>query len=287
MHIRSIGGLLVALAITTMGCSAIVSSTTGRLADNLTGAILNQNDPETVRQGAPAYLLLIDGLIADDPQNASLLLAGASLYSSYASVFVEDPDRSGRLSQKARDYGWAGLCETNSATCDSWTQPYEEFEGVINSLQLDDVGALFTAGAAWGTWIQANKDDWTAVADKARVDAMMQRVVLLDESYQSGSAHLYLGTLSTLLPASLGGKPEQGREHFERAVELSQGHNLMAQVLLAREYARLVFDREFHDRLCREVLEADPVSPGLTLSNVIAQAEAARLLDDSEGYFGE
>ena len=57
--------------------------------------------------------------------------------------------------------------------------------------------------------------------------------------------------------------------------------------MLASRYARLVFDRELHDRLCREVLEADAEEPGLTLTNTLAQEEARRLLDDSEDYFGD
>ncbi len=61
----------------------------------------------------------------------------------------------------------------------------------------------------------------------------------------------------------------------------------MAKVLLASEYARLTFDRELHDRLCREILEASPEAPGLTLSNTLAQERARRLLDSSDDYFGE
>jgi hypothetical protein len=53
------------------------------MADNLTLAILNQNDLETVRVGAPAYLLMLDSFIQGDPENTDMLLAGAKLYSSY------------------------------------------------------------------------------------------------------------------------------------------------------------------------------------------------------------
>jgi hypothetical protein len=126
-----------------------------------------------------------------------------------------------------------------------------------------------------------------AVADKARVELMMQRVVELEEGYDRGSAHLYLGVLATLIPEALGGKPEEGRRHFERAAELSGGRNLMAPLLMASEYARAVYDRDLHDRLCREVLAAEPREPGLTLANVLAQATAETLLASSEEYFGE
>ena len=273
--------------VMTTGCSSIMSSATSGLADSLTGAVLNQNDPETVRQGAPAYLLLIDGLIADDPDNADLLMAGASLYSSYAGAFVDDPERASRLSVKGRDYGWAAWCEVTRDACEIWSAPYEDFERVVDGMGQKEVPVLYRAGAAWASWIQANTDDWSAVADKARVDAMMQKVVALNETYDDGSAFLYLGILATLLPEAMGGKPEQGRADFERVIQLSEGRNLMAKVLLARSYARLVFDRDLHDRLCREVIEADPIAPDLTLTNTMAQEEASALLGSSEDYFGD
>jgi len=275
------------IIVLTTGCSSIMSSATAGLAESLTNAVLNQNDPETVRQGAPAYLLLIDGLIADNPDNAELLMAGASLYSSYAGAFVDDPERASRLSRKGRDYGWAAWCEVEKNACEIWSAPYEDFERVVNDMGPREVPVLYSAGAAWASWIRANTDDWSAVADKARVDAMMQRVVALDETYEEGSAFLYLGILATLLPEAMGGKPEQGRVDFERVIELSDEKNLMAKVLLARSYARLVFNRDLHDRLCREVIEADPVAPGLTLTNTMAQEEARALLGSSEDYFGD
>ena len=279
--------LVTALIVLNAGCSSIVSSATSSLADSLTSAVLDQNDPETVRQGAPAYLLLIDGLIADNPQNEDLLIAGAGLYSSYAGAFVDDPERASRLSRKGRDYGWAAWCRVEKDACEIWSAPYADFERVVDGTKLKDVPVLFSAGAAWASWIRTNTDDWSAVADKARVDAIMQRVAALDDTYEEGSAFLYLGILATLLPEAMGGKPEQGRVYFERVIDLSAGRNLMAKVLLARSYARLVFNRELHDRLCREVIEADPVAPGLTLSNTMAQEEARALLDSSEDFFGD
>lgn len=286
-HIRWRWAAAAMTCLLAAGCSSMMSSATSDLAESLTRAVLDQNDPETVRQGAPAYLLLIDGLIADNPQNLDLLLTGASLYSSYAGAFVDDPERAARLSLKARNYGWSALCRSDRSTCGIWSAPYEEFEKVVNRMGHKDLPALYGAGAAWASWIRANTDDWSAIADKARVDAMMQRVVALEETHEDGAAYLYLGILATLLPEAAGGKPEQGRADFERVIELSHGRNLTAKVLLARSYARLVFDRQLHDRLCREVVEADPVAPGLTLANTIAQEEARELLVSSEDYFGD
>lgn len=282
LRIASLTAVLLVAA-----CSSVMKSATSGLADSLTSAVLNQNDPETVRQGAPAYLLLVDGLISDSPRDVGLLLAGARLYSSYAGAFVEDPERALRLAVKGRDYGWRAWCASVPSACGAWSEPYADFERVVEAAGPKQVDLLYGAGAAWATWIRAARSDWSAIADKARVDAMMQRVVALDEDYADGAAFLYLGILATLLPESMGGQPEVGRASFERAIELSKGRNLTAKALLAEKYARLTFDRALHDRLCREVVAADPQAPGLTLANTLAQVQAKRLLDDSEDYFGD
>lgn len=83
----------------------------------------------------------------------------------------------------------------------------------------------------------------------------------------------------------MGGKPEVGRRHFERALELANGHNLMVKVQFARYYARLTFDQALHDRLLNEVLGADPVKPGMTLVNSFAQRQALELLKSGKDFF--
>ena len=66
--------------------------------------------------------------------------------------------------------------------------------------------------------------------------------------------------------ASLGGKPDEGKGYFDKALELSGGKNQMVRVLYAQFYARLVFDQALHDRLLNEVLVADPVGSGYVAS---------------------
>ncbi len=255
------------------------------LADNLGQAILNQDDPATVKEGAPAYLLILDGFIQDNPDNPALLMAGARLYGAYAAVFVEDPDRAKRMTAKARDYARRALCLRQARFCEAEDQPFDQFLPVLEDMTQSDLPALYTYATAWAGWVQARSDDWQAIADLPKIEAMLDRVVILDESYERRQAHVYLGILRTRLPPSMGGKPEEGRQHFERAWELSDGKNLMAKVELARRYARLIFDRELHDRLLREVLAADPHVPELTLSNTLAQQDARQLLASSDDYF--
>jgi hypothetical protein len=284
MHlIRLLPILLTSLAVA--GCASFATSATSRLADNLSSAILNQDDPETVEAGAPSYLLLIDSLIEGDPRNEDLLLAGSRLYGAYAAAFIREPERARRLARKARDYGDRALCAHDAKLCDLLERPFDDFAAAVALTGKGDVPVLYASGAAWAGWIQANSSDWNAIASLAKVKAMMTRVAELDETYSHGEAHLYLGVFATLLPPALGGKPEEGRAHFERAIALSAGRDLMAKVEYARRYARIIYDRDLHDRLLQEVLAADAVESGLTLSNVLAKRQAKELLDSAESYF--
>ena len=113
----------------------------------------------------------------------------------------------------------------------------------------------------------------------------MQWIAGHDATYDQGTLQVYLGVMETQLPPSLGGKPEVGRQHFERALEISQGKHLMAKVLYAKQYARLMFEQELHDRLLNETLNSDPHAEGLTLINRLAQRQAQTLLDESTEYF--
>ena len=61
--------ILMALIPALGGCAAMMSSATQRLADDLSAGILQQDDLQTVHDGGPAYLLMIDGLINGDPDN--------------------------------------------------------------------------------------------------------------------------------------------------------------------------------------------------------------------------
>ena len=162
---------------------------------------------------------------------------------------------------------------------------FKKFEQVINQYEKGQIEFLFTLGSSWAGWIQAHSDDWNAAADLARVTKIMQHALSLDEKYESGQIHLYLGVLNTLLPTSLGGKPELGKQHFEKAIQFSDNKNLMAKVIYAEKYARLMFKQELHDKLLNEVLKTEPRSKGFTLTNMLAHQQAKELLASGKDYF--
>lgn len=277
--------LIFLCLLSLSGCASMISSATSKMADNINLAIRNQDDPETVRDGSPAYMLMIDGLIEGDPENEDLLLAGSKLYGSYASAFVIDPARAQRLADRSLEYARRALCLELPAVCQASGEKLNLYEASLASVSRRDLGILYTYAVAWAGWVQANSSDWNAVADLAKVTASFERCLQLDETYDDGGAHLYLGVLKSLLPPAVGGKPELARAHFERARSLSRGENLMVNVLMARHYARLVYDQELHDTLLLEVKAARADYPGYTLINSLAKIEADQLLAGSEDFF--
>lgn len=277
---RSLVLLLVLFNLTA--CTSMITS---RLGKNLSSAILNQDDPETVKAGAPAYLLMIDSLIEGNPKDIPILIAGAKLYSVYTAVFVENAERAKRMSSKAKGYARRAACLQYDNFCAVDQGAFTAMLPVLNESRYDDLPALYTYALAWALWIQNHSDDWAAVADLPKIEAMLNRVVKMKDDYEHGQAHLYLGILYSQRPPALGGKPELAREHFEKALQHSKGQDLMIKVEYAKRYGRMMFDQELHDRLLNEVLSADAVVPGYTLSNVLAQRQARELLQTSADYF--
>jgi len=278
---RSRSVIVTIAALTVCGCASIVDSITS----DLTQAVLNQPDPEIVRDGAPAYLIMADTLIQRSPDSVRGLTAGATLYTAYAAIFVDDIDRRRTIADRAWDYGRRAMCAEDDDYCGADTIDYKAFHSLVQYIKDDDMAVATAYAISWLSWIEAHSEDWVAVAYLPRPESVLERLLEVDETYDHGALHLYMGQLKTLRPAALGGEPEVGRAHFERAIELSGGRNLMALVAYARSYGRLVYDRELHDRLLQQVLDSDPVSPGYTLTNVIAQRQARELLASADDYF--
>lgn len=282
---RTIHAIFLVAVVALSGCQAIVSSISSRLSDSLSQAILNSDDIDVVSDGLPAYLILVDALLEGNEDSVDLLLAAAQLKGSYAAAFVDDPVRQQALSSRALEHAMHAACITEKTLCDITTSDFDAAEQTIDALSVKHVSLLYGLGSAWAGWIDVNTTDWTAVAQLAKVKLIMQKVLELDETYELGSTHMYMGVFESLLPQAMGGRPETGREHFEKAIEISDGKNLYAKVMFAEKYARLTFNRELHDRLIAEVLNSDPVVDGLTLQNKVAQRLAENLAKDADDYF--
>lgn len=244
-----------------------------------------QTDLELVCDGAPSYLLLLDSLLAEDPTDLSLLVNATKAYSAYLMVMTEcdRPDRSVGLSEKARNYGLRLLDESSgvkqSDTLDTITEK-------LRKIGKDKVESLFWGAYGWAKWISYQQGSPAAVIDLPKVEIIMNRIVALDESFYNGGAHTFLGIYHSLKPAIYGGRPDVSRSHFEKALTISGRRFLPIQVAYAQNYAKMVFNRGIYQKLLEEVLQFDlATAPSLTLSNLVAQKQARRLLNTIDDYF--
>jgi hypothetical protein len=258
----------------------------GSVLEEVATASSKQSDITVIREGTPAYLMLIDGLIEAYPQNEELLIAGAKAYSSYAALFSEEErDKARLLYLKAKEYGLRALSKRREFK-EVLPKPLNQFEPCLGELGKKDVPALFWTASCWGSWISLSTDSVEALAEVPKVICMMQRVLDLDEAFYYGGAHLFMGVYHTSRPEAYGGNPEKACSHFNRAFELSQEKFLMAHVLYAKYYARQTFDRELFVSTLEKVLEAPADSvPELTLVNTVAKQQAKELLEKVDDYF--
>ena len=237
------------------------------------------------RSAAPAYLLMLDALVATYPDDETFLIPAAKLYGAYAGVFSNDKEQTQRMAGRAKGYAHHALCESEENLCNALEKRVEDIEIELAELDEDEIIIVYTYASSWASWIQANTSDWNAIAQLPKVKILFNWVLKYDPDYDNGTAQIYMGVLESQIPPSLGGRPDLAKAHFDNAISASDGKNLMAKVLYAQQYARLMFEQELHDRLLTEVLAADAKAEGLTLINHLAKQQAKVLLASSADYF--
>ena len=274
---------MVTLSLVTTSCSKLVTST---LVEPTVGNLQKQTDLDLVCEGAPAYLLMIDSMIASAPNDKALLRIGSQAYAAYTGALTEcgaPTERILAIADKARLYGTTLI---NHLLPSAGASRLDELDRELARAQKNDVPSLFWGSLAWLTWIQQQQGAPAAMADLVAVEKIMTRLLALDETFQNGALHLFFGGLLATRPAMIGGNLEGSRQHFERALIISNNSFLLIQATYAETYARLTLDKQLHDRLLKEVVDFPLQSaPESALSNAIAQRKAARLLE--EDYFAE
>ena len=267
------------------GCASLVSSATSGFTDNLSASILNQNDPETAKAALPTFMVTIDSLLRNNPDDPDLLASGATLYASYGAIFADDEERAARLTTRARQYASRAMCETYVPSCDWPDKNYDEFVATLDGIKPKHSELLYTYGFASLAYLRAHSSDWNSLAELPQIEALFNHYLDISGDEVNGAVYTYMGILLTLRPPALGGEPEKARAYFEKAIALSDGRDLSAKVEYARGYAKLLYERELHDRLLTEVMAADADYDGYTLSNVLAKEQAEALLAEADDYF--
>lgn len=283
--------IFLSLCLVTLaaGCATQKKITVGAVAslvEDVAKASYKQSDLKVIREGMPAYLLLMDGMVEAWPDNAQLLLGAAQAYSSFASAFIDPEDSvyANALHTKAKLYALQAL-ELRGIR-EPASQPFNNFETDLKKMGQKDVPYMFWAAACWGNWINLNMGSMEALAELPRVELLIKKNLELDEGFYYGGPHLFMGILNASRPKIAGGNLELAQEHFLKAIELGKEQFLMSYVYYADFYAKKSFDRELYVATLEKVLQTPAdIVPELTLLNTVAHQRAEKMLQLADEYF--
>ena len=288
---RNWNGIFAIIFILTIPAACIPNKqmtvgSAATLLEDVANSSYKQSDLRVIREGMPAYLMLMDGMVEAMPENERLLITAAQAYSSFASAFIEaeDKDYARALYARAKKYALRSL--EKRGLKNPVSKPFDEFEAGLIGLGKDDVPYMFWTAASWGSWIRLNMSSMAALAELPRVEALMKRVLVLDEQFYYGGPHLFMGIWFASRPKIAGGDLSKARHHFSKALALSQGKFLMTQIYYADQYAKKTFDKDLFVSTLNNVLNtpADQI-PELTLLNTVAHKKAKKLLAEADEYF--
>jgi predicted anti-sigma-YlaC factor YlaD len=281
--------LAATLAVALGGCS-IRRTAVNKLGDALANSGSNfaaDDDPELVGQAIPFGLKTMEGLLEEAPKHAGLLLAVTSGFVQYAygwvqleADIVEAKDlaratelrgRAQKLYLRAREYGLRGL-ELDSPGLRAALQ--RDAKAALAGTKRKHVPLLYWTAVAWAGAIALKVNDSELSADQGVVEALARRALELDEGWDQGSIHEFFISWEAAR-SSIGGSLERAREHFDRALAISQGRRAFPYLSFAESVSVVRQDRaQFREMLDKALAVDVSRKDDQRLANLLAQKRA-------------
>ncbi len=144
---------------------------------------------------------------------------------------------------------------------------------------LKDVPQLYWTGVSWAAAISLSIDDTDLIGDIPVAEALIDRALELDESFDNGAIHVFLITYEMSRQGGTGEPAARARHHFERAMELTNGELAQPIVSLAEVVAVPEQNREEFEALLHRALAIDPDErTEWRMNNLVSQRRARWLL---------
>ncbi|MFO1500382.1 MAG: TRAP transporter TatT component family protein [Verrucomicrobiota bacterium] len=298
---RVVAATALTLALLVPGCS-FRRMAVNKIGDALAASgttFASDDDPDLIKAAAPFSLKLMESLLAESPRHQALLSATASGFTQYAYAFVQqDADfleetdltaaealrqRARRLFLRARNYGLRGL-EISHARLEKAlrTEPGQ----ALSSATRKDVALLYWSAVSWAGAISLSKDNPELIAELPIVEALIDRALVLDESYENGAIHSFLISFEMSRQGTPGNPEARAREHFERAIALSGGGQAGPYVALAEAVAVQRQDLKEFEALLNQALAINvDAKPEWRMANLVMQRRAKWLLARTDQLF--
>ena len=295
--------LILCSFLVLSGCS-VKQLALNKAADTLAEggtAYASDNDPDLIRSAAPFSLKLMDSILIELPQHRGLLTSAASGYTGYTYAFIqqdaemlEDTDVTAAAAARARAkllytrayrYAVAGLDVAHPGLS---TRMEQDPRAAVSVTTRDDVSLLYWNAASLGALIGLSKDDPELVARVPVVEASIDRALLLNESYDAGAIHTFLITYEMVRRNREGDPEGSARDHFKRAVQLSEGYQAAPYIALAEAVCITQQNRTEFELLLNQALAIDvDKRPQWRLAKVVMQSRAHWLLTRSDQLFAD
>jgi len=294
-------GLLILPFLVQCGFKKIATKSSAEIFYDALPSIDSESDVELARDSSLGFLKMLEGFYRQNPKDKKVLLLLTRAYAGFAYGFTENDILANKGSNQAlfhkaneraklfytRAHNYAiELLSLNSHFNSAKDKGLDDFKAALKTFGPGDIEDLFWAGFAWGNYLNFNKDSPDAVVELPKIEALMERVLELNENYYYGGPHLFLGAFYGGRPKLLGGDPAKSKENFEKAIAATDGKFLMAPVNEALFYAVQTQDSALFQRLLQGVAAADAAAlPEQRLSNELAKIRAKILLDKQAMFF--
>ena len=242
--------LLTAIVWLANGCSTgqMVVRGTETILDSGVVAMNQETDLELAQGAMPANLKLLEGMLIEDPGNTRLHLYAAEGFYGYTFGFVEmqDSHRAQHLYRRCYEHARVAL-QQSGMTLDPETSSPAEFEAAVGKAGKKAVPAMFWTASCLANWVNLNRNSPAGIAELTSAATLMQRVIVLDDTFYHGGPHLFFGVYYGGRSPLFGGNFQLSEEHFRRAAEINDNKLLLVDVLQAEYLDRQRLDRDaFH-----------------------------------------
>lgn len=249
--------------------------------ENIEVSLFQQNNLDLVKKGLPGQILLLEGMLETLPNDLFMLTMSAKTYAGLGMMVEdEDPAQATMLYARGRECGLRAL-KLHSGFRKALADGKNMGEAARQVKDKKYVPVLMWTAAAMGSNVLLNAGDPMIVVDMATVNTMVDQVITLQDDYFYGLAHMFVGTVNSMLPASFGGDKVKAKQAFEKVFKMTDNKFLLPRVFFARFY---VTDDEDAKMMLRSVIDApEDLMPEIALLNQVAKSKARHYLAKKEG----
>lgn len=231
---------------------------TSQILEKGSAQVNRQADWTLFKEGAPANLMMLEGMSHADPENLRLLSMLVKAYGGYAygvleteyfeKYYSEAPiarvrERAVQAYSKALNYGrsYLALKGIDPGELDSKDALKKLPELFGEKLGDDDMPAVFFTAQALGGLINLQKHNVALLSKIGAVKAMADWVCARDPSFELGSCDLFKAMYESSRPAMLGGDLEKGKRLFLEFIK-KRPENLLARTSYLQYYVAPMMD---------------------------------------------